>query len=533
MATIIPDIEFPELFLGFVSPIGVDLNPSISAFKTFLIGEGYHVEEIRVTEVFPIFEGSIGPAHTLRLSPEYERFRSHIKFGNRLREHSGDDAIVAALAIGQIMFARSEFAKKEKKNTVPKIAYLIRQFKRREEVELLRSVYGRLFFQISIYSRRSARVEVLSQRFAKSMDQADASRFRAKAEELVQTDENEVGSKHGQQVGKIFHDADFVINSDISTPSTEYQIKRFCETLFSSNSISPTKQEFGMFMAKAAALKTTDLSRQVGAAIFSSTGEILCMGCNEVPKAGGGAYWEDEDHDDRDYKRGFDANDRRKKELLRDLATRAKLPKLPVLPGIEESQFMDALEYGRIVHAEMAAITDAARLGVPTKGTTLFTTTFPCHMCAKHIVASGIERVVFLEPYPKSLASGLHSDSIEVAGADRGQYSTFPSVNFEHFFGITPRRYREFFERTKRKDENGDFQNYKHGRKRPFIDVKSPFYLQFEDRILSYLYDDYLGKLPGWTERALMEINGSDQSLSAKRPRISKKRPRKPRKASR
>ncbi|MDN3612645.1 hypothetical protein QWZ16_23945 [Vibrio ostreicida] len=26
---------------------------------------------------------------------------------------------------------------------------------------------------------------------------------------------------------------------------------------------------------------------------------------------------------------------------------------------------------------------------------------FPCHNCAKHIVASGIKRVVYVEPYPK------------------------------------------------------------------------------------------------------------------------------------
>jgi deoxycytidylate deaminase len=57
---------------------------------------------------------------------------------------------------------------------------------------------------------------------------------------------------------------------------------------------------------------------------------------------------------------------------------------------------MDALEYGRIIHAEMSAICDAARLGRSIKNAVLFTTTFPCHMCAKHIVAAGITKVVFL-----------------------------------------------------------------------------------------------------------------------------------------
>ena len=118
---------------------------------------------------------------------------------------------------------------------------------------------------------------------------------------------------------------------------------------------------------------------------------------------------------------------------------------------------MDALEYGRIIHAEMSAICDAARTGRSTKRATLFCTTFPCHMCAKHIIASGIDEVIFLEPYPKSLASDLHCDSLEIEGGDRGQYKEYPSVNFQHFFGISPRRYRELFEREKRKNDEGQF----------------------------------------------------------------------------
>jgi deoxycytidylate deaminase len=43
---------------------------------------------------------------------------------------------------------------------------------------------------------------------------------------------------------------------------------------------------------------------------------------------------------------------------------------------------MDILEFGRVIHAEMSAISDAARLGRATKDATLFCTTFPCHICA-------------------------------------------------------------------------------------------------------------------------------------------------------
>lgn len=58
------------------------------------------------------------------------------------------------------------------------------------------------------------------------------------------------------------------------------------------------------------------------------------------------------------------------------------------------------------MHAEMFAITDAARRGLSVRDATLYCTTFPCHMCARHIIASGIRKVVYIEPYPKSMAKG-------------------------------------------------------------------------------------------------------------------------------
>ena len=85
---------------------------------------------------------------------------------------------------------------------------------------------------------------------------------------------------------------------------------------------------------------------------------------------------------------------------------------------------MDLLEFGRIIHAEMSAISDAARKGVAIQGATLYSTTFPCHLCAKHIVASGIKRVVYLEPYPKSYANALHGDSIEVDSGRKSERVT-------------------------------------------------------------------------------------------------------------
>jgi deoxycytidylate deaminase len=149
---------------------------------------------------------------------------------------------------------------------------------------------------------------------------------------------------------------------------------------------------------------------------------------------------------------------------------------------------MDIIEFGRMIHAEMSAITDAARLGRSTKGAILFCTTFPCHLCAKHIVASGIDRVVFLEPYPKSNAQKLHCDSItfEIVEKDK--------VLFEPFIGISPRRYRDIFEKKKRKNDKGLAQEWYEGLKPvPMIEDRGAAYIENEEAEI-YLALQHLGE---------------------------------------
>lgn len=106
--------------------------------------------------------------------------------------------------------------------------------------------------------------------------------------------------------------------------------------------------------------------------------------------------------------------------------------------GLRDAGFLDITEFGRAVHAEMAALLSCARRGVPTKMHSLYGTTFPCHNCTKHIVTAGISKVYFIEPYPKSRAEELHGDSISMNGEEA-------KVQFLPFVGIGPRRYVELF----------------------------------------------------------------------------------------
>jgi len=57
-------------------------------------------------------------------------------------------------------------------------------------------------------------------------------------------------------------------------------------------------------------------------------------------------------------------------------------------------------ELCRGLHAEQNAIIQAALHGIPIKGGVLYGTHFPCIVCAKMLVNSGISQVVVFQDYP-------------------------------------------------------------------------------------------------------------------------------------
>ena len=253
MTTATPQIELPELFFGFVAPIGADMVPSIKTLRAYLEHRGYKVAELKITDNFPILAKYLKPEVELDCQMPEKRYTSYIAYGNQLRRVFEDDSILAVTSVIKIIQYRNKFAPLEDKNRYSGVAYILHQFKRKEEIDLLRNVYGPLFFQLSVYSRRGARVDYLSHKFASGA--TDPTAFRGPAETIIQQDENESWEAHGQRVGSIFHDADLIINLDTSDQSPEEQMQRFCELVFGSNKISPTKLEYGMYAAQGAALR--------------------------------------------------------------------------------------------------------------------------------------------------------------------------------------------------------------------------------------------------------------------------------------
>lgn len=68
-------------------------------------------------------------------------------------------------------------------------------------------------------------------------------------------------------------------------------------------------------------------------------------------------------------------------------------------------------ELCRGLHAEMNALLQAARYGIKIGGSTIYSTTFPCSMCAKMIINADIKRVVTQEEYPDNLAKVMFAEA--------------------------------------------------------------------------------------------------------------------------
>jgi deoxycytidylate deaminase len=455
--------NFPELIFGLVGAIGTDLDQIQEMLGDSLKTIGYEPILISLAERLKEInrrDDPEFPPRPERTSPDY--YDSAIKRGNYFRQTIQSSDAVVALGLLAVQFDREERQKVSAKRS-----YILRSLKRKEEVELLRSIYGPAAIIISVYAPREKRVDKLAEKIATSAYRHQTEDSRAKAEALVQLDEDEKEDEFGQRVRKTFPLADFFVEVG-SEAKTRDAIQRFIELLFGNLKHTPSADEQGMAMAHLARVRSASPARQVGAAVTDAKGRVLSIGTNEVPKAGGGQYWEGDEVDGRDYEySAIDLSDKMRRNLLGDLLarmSRLKLlkedcPSLNDLLSEEESEvpfslrkslIFDTIDFVRAVHAEAAAILNLrVQSGEP--GMTLYVTTFPCHECARHIVISGIQRVIYIEPYPKSLVHELYDDSISLDPECKGM-----KVRFLPFVGIAPSLYTRLFEVGERKRKDGD-----------------------------------------------------------------------------
>jgi dCMP deaminase len=136
----------------------------------------------------------------------------------------------------------------------------------------------------------------------------------------------------------------------------------------------PDNDTYFMRMADLVATRSTCLRRQVGAVLVKEK-RVLTTGYNGAPKG---------------------------------LRHCAEVGCVRLLNNIESGT---RHELCRGVHAEQNAVIQAAYFGVSIKDATIYTTNFPCSVCAKILVNAGIMEVVYKDDYVDPLSKEILSET--------------------------------------------------------------------------------------------------------------------------
>jgi cytidine deaminase len=146
--------------------------------------------------------------------------------GDSLRHRAASANIVGLLGLLKLRGIRESISgNKNTPDKLRRIAYVIRSFKRTEEVELFRDIYGKAFTLISVYASQSDRTNNLKRRCQGRRKEGDLRTAEELAVHLINRDYREEDERFGQRVGDTFPLADYFVTSDPRARLDE-QLKR-------------------------------------------------------------------------------------------------------------------------------------------------------------------------------------------------------------------------------------------------------------------------------------------------------------------
>ncbi len=240
--------------------------------------------------------------------------------------------------------------------------------------------------------------------------------------------------EEGQRVQNCVDLADFlVLNNDNIIERTDYytnlitKVTNFLNLIKKPGYRFPSTVEVGMNYAYCTSTSSRCNQRAVGAAITrplsnnSREERMLSVGCNNVPNG----------VKDCIEMYGKCYRSKIKDEYFKNLKSCPVCKKDLDIPlshdcGCDESKMKrhyfphKNLDYCQALHAEENAILRAlnkSALGL--EGTTLYTSTFPCLLCAKKIIQIDIKKIVYSEPYPVK-------ESVEILNKTLGEENIQP-----------------------------------------------------------------------------------------------------------
>lgn len=248
----------------------------------------------------------------------------------------------------------------------------------------------------------------------------------------------------GQQVELCVDQSDMVIynSSDVTSEDFYAKVLKHVDLATGAATRPPEQDEIWMNMAYSSRHGSRCLKRRVGAVVVDEYGQVVGTGYNENPVS---TYpCRDEPLYNYGCYRDIVRNEHFAILEQRGAACPVCGERLGLIVGppwscpscleqgvktdLEPLFFPDrAMNWCTAVHAEVSALMAA---GGRARGSTLYTTTFPCTQCAEYITQVGVREVVFTEPYPDIRSA----DRFDLAEIDFRQFEGVRSSSFERVF---------------------------------------------------------------------------------------------------
>jgi deoxycytidylate deaminase len=236
--------------------------------------------------------------------------------GDELRARTGNNAVVANLCAYLIGATRARDGANER------TAWLLQSFKRPEEIEELRRIYGPRFILFGVHVPEVVRQRSQAHRWQRWAP-VTSQRFEAEATKDIRRDEHDATDVHGQALRGTFAESDFFIDArtDARLKAT---LPRAIRLIFGEPFEPPERDEQAMYHAFVAGLRSAEMGRQVGAAIVNKDGDVLAVGTNEAPSGRAGLYWSPDQPDGRDFAQQppLDSNSLWQRRIARELLVR-------------------------------------------------------------------------------------------------------------------------------------------------------------------------------------------------------------------
>ena len=228
-------------------------------------------------------------------------------------------------------------------------------------------------------------------------------------EDFDKVDERDTGEEeppYGQHVKKCVDYSDIIINNDGSKNDLHKKIEYYLNLIEKPGIYRPTELETHMAEAYFWSMQSSCLKRKVGAIIVKN-GYTISSGYNDTPKRRiiekENKYIELKIPSCKEicyrdmYKRCFNEECNKLITFILDRCHECNM----TLDKNQKNVLSKHLDLCRAIHAEERAILQTAKFGGQSlENTTLYTTTYPCQLCAKKIIEVGISKVVYIDPYP-------------------------------------------------------------------------------------------------------------------------------------